>query len=147
MVTRWTLSLPSSRIFVRRPGHGKKEQRSARLAIDAREANKAADSSVLIIDLKARYAGVKKSQEQVVKEKQDTILEMQALGASKTMVSSLLTDANLKAKRMGEKVESLKTQVKGYKEHAVVGLDGTQKDNKWQCKPTLIPSIGIFKAR
>jgi hypothetical protein len=61
-----------------------------------RAAKKTAASRNLIIDLKARYAGEKKKQERAEKEKQDTMLEYQALGASQAKLSSLVSEANLK---------------------------------------------------
>jgi hypothetical protein len=104
----------------------KKERRSARLARDAQAAKKAAEATGLIGDLKIRYAGAKKAQAQLEKEKADTILELQTLEASKTMMSERMSQANLEAKRSNEKVEELKTQVKGHREHTAVGLDGTK---------------------
>ena len=53
-------------------------------------------SSNLIIGFKARYAGEKKKQERAEKEKQDTMLEYQALGASQAKLSGLGSEANLK---------------------------------------------------
>jgi hypothetical protein len=50
-------------------------------------------------------------QAQLEKEKADTILELQTLEASKTMMSERMAQANLQAKRSNEKVEGLKTQV------------------------------------
>jgi hypothetical protein len=44
----------------------------------------------------------------------------------KAKLSNLVSEANLKAKRASEKVESLKTQVKEYQEHKVVVMDGSE---------------------
>jgi hypothetical protein len=42
------------------------------------------------------------------------------------MLSSQVSEAYRNAKKSNEKVESLKTQVKGYKENKVVGMDGSE---------------------
>jgi hypothetical protein len=42
------------------------------------------------------------------------------------MMSEGMAQANLEAKRSNEKVEDLKTQVKVFREHEVVGPDGAE---------------------
>jgi hypothetical protein len=80
----------------------------------------------LIIDLKARYAGEKKKQKQAEEARQDTLLQLQTLEVSRDKLSGQVSEAYKNAKKSGEKVEKLKTQVKGYKENKVVGMGGSE---------------------
>jgi hypothetical protein len=101
----------------------KKEQRDARRG---KAAKKASATSDLIIDLKARYAGEKKKQKQAEEARQDTLLQLQTLEASRDKLSGQVSEAYKNAKKSEEKVEKLKTQVKVYKESKVVGVDGSE---------------------
>jgi hypothetical protein len=49
------------------------------------------------------------------KKKRTRSWELHALEASKARMSERISEANLKVKRSNEKVEELKTQVKGHK--------------------------------
>ena len=104
----------------------KKEQRDARRKGDAAAAKKASVSDGLITDLKARYAGEQKRQKQAENARQDTLLQLQAIEASRDQLSGQVSEAYKKAKKSDEKVEKLKTQVKVFKESKVVGVDGSE---------------------
>ena len=104
----------------------KKEQRDARRKGDAAAAKKASVSDGLITDLKARYAGEQKRQKQAENARQDTLLRLQAIEASRDQLSGQVAEAYKKAKKSDEKVEKLKTQVKVFKESKVVGVDGSE---------------------
>jgi hypothetical protein len=81
----------------------------------------------LIIDLKARYAaGEKGKQKQAEEARQDTLLQLQTLEASRDKLSGQVSEAYKNAKKSEEKVEKLKTQVKVYKESKAVGMDGSE---------------------
>ena len=105
----------------------------------------------MIIDLKARYAGEKKKQKQAEEAKQDTPLRLQTLGASRDQLPGQVSGAYKNAKKSEEKVEKLKTQVKGYKENKVVGMDGSE-GQKMAMQADLdspfprAPSVAICKA-
>jgi hypothetical protein len=105
----------------------------------------------LIIDLKARYAGEKKKQKQAEEARQDTLLVLQTLEASRDRLSGQVSGAYKNAKKSDEGVEKLKTQVKGYKENKVVGMDGSE-GQKMAMQADLdspfprAPSVAICKA-
>jgi hypothetical protein len=110
-------------------------------------AKKATASTGLIMDLKARCAGAKNSQEKAAKENEDVVIKMQTLEAPQSMMSNMASDANLKAKRMSEKWTTWRCKWEGAKStQALLGWMLARRDKRWQCKPALIPSVPKCRA-
>jgi hypothetical protein len=68
----------------------------------------------------------RKKQKQAEEARQDTLLQLQTLEASRNQLSGQVSEAYKNAKKSEEEVEKLKTQVKVYKESKVVGVDGSE---------------------